>query len=580
MNQMTGENAVPARATRREWIGLAVLTLAALVYAMDLTVLNLADPADQRGAAANERAAAVDHRHLRLPRRRPAHHDGHARRSHRPAQAPARRRRGLRAGVAARGVLDELGDAHRQPRGHGHRRRDDRPLDPVADLHDVPGPEAALHRDRLLDRRLLRRRRHRTGPRRRAPRVLLVGIGVPDRRPGDGAAAHPRPAHAARVPGPERAAAGPAQRRDVAARHPRRRLRAEGDRAGWDRADAGRSRSSPASLVGIVFVRRQLHLESPIIDVRLFRIRAFSASLGTYFLGIFVVVGYFLFIAQYLQLVLGLSPLEAAVWSLPSAVGFIVGSIDRAEDHPSLPPVGDHGRGHGDRGGGDGDAPRLGLDGDGSLLLIVVASIVISLGLAPGHHARDRAHRGQRPAGAGRRRDRDLRDERRARRRAGDRDPRQPRHGRLPAEVADSLPSGGPGGGRGCGAGHARRRDGDRRDAAEALGGGARRGGAGRLRRRDPRRRRGGRRSARSRRRSSPRSPSGACPLGRTSRIPRGRRSRWAPRSEGGSRRSRSRQTCSCPATPTRSATSRSGCASWSTRPFPMRWNASEPDGG
>ena len=75
-----------------------------------------------------------------------------------------------------------------------------------------------------------------------------------------------------------------------------------------------------------MFVRRQLRLESPIIDVRLFRIRAFSASLGTYFLGIFVVVGYFLFIAQYLQLVLGLSPLEAALWSLPSAVGFIVGS--------------------------------------------------------------------------------------------------------------------------------------------------------------------------------------------------------------------------------------------------------------
>ncbi len=44
MNQVTGENAVPARATRREWIGLAVLTLAALVYAMDLTVLNLAIP--------------------------------------------------------------------------------------------------------------------------------------------------------------------------------------------------------------------------------------------------------------------------------------------------------------------------------------------------------------------------------------------------------------------------------------------------------------------------------------------------------------------------------------------------------
>src|ERR671914_2323721 len=44
MSDITGGNAVPQRATRREWIGLGVLTLAALVYAMDLTVLNLAIP--------------------------------------------------------------------------------------------------------------------------------------------------------------------------------------------------------------------------------------------------------------------------------------------------------------------------------------------------------------------------------------------------------------------------------------------------------------------------------------------------------------------------------------------------------
>lgn len=44
------------------------------------------------------------------------------------------------------------------------------------------------------------------------------------------------------------------------------------------------------------------------------------------FVAIFVAIGYFLFIAQYLQLVVGLSPLEAGLWSLPSAVGFILGS--------------------------------------------------------------------------------------------------------------------------------------------------------------------------------------------------------------------------------------------------------------
>src|SRR4030095_10815058 len=79
-------------------------------------------------------------------------------------------------------------------------------------------------------------------------------------------------------------------------------------------------------VVGLLCVGRHRTLAGPLIDLRLFRIRAFSASLATNLLGIFVVVGYFLFVAQYLQLVLGLSPLQAGLWSLPSAVGFIVGS--------------------------------------------------------------------------------------------------------------------------------------------------------------------------------------------------------------------------------------------------------------
>jgi DHA2 family multidrug resistance protein-like MFS transporter len=40
-----------------------------------------------------------------------------------------------------------------------------------------------------------------------------------------------------------------------------------------------------------------------------------------------VVFGGEFLIAQYLQLVLGLSPLEAGLWTLPSAAGFIVGSM-------------------------------------------------------------------------------------------------------------------------------------------------------------------------------------------------------------------------------------------------------------
>ncbi len=79
-------------------------------------------------------------------------------------------------------------------------------------------------------------------------------------------------------------------------------------------------------VVGYLFVRRQRRLDDPLIDVRLFRIPTFNVSLAANVASIFVAVGYFLFIAQYLQLVLALSPLEAGLWSLPSSVGFIVGS--------------------------------------------------------------------------------------------------------------------------------------------------------------------------------------------------------------------------------------------------------------
>ena len=119
------------------------------------------------------------------------------------------------------------------------------------------------------------------------------------------------------------------------------------------------------------------------IDVTLFRIRAFSASLGTYLLGIFVVVGYFLFIGQYLQLVLGLSPIEAAVWSLPSAVGFIVGSTVAPKIIHRFRPAVIMGTGMAVAALGTAMLIGLGLDATPSLLILVVASVVISIALAP-----------------------------------------------------------------------------------------------------------------------------------------------------------------------------------------------------
>src|SRR5262249_10325244 len=79
-------------------------------------------------------------------------------------------------------------------------------------------------------------------------------------------------------------------------------------------------------VVGIAFIQRQRILADPLIDLRLFRVPAFSAALATYTLGIFAGFGTFLFIAQYLQLVLGLSPLHAGLWSAPGSVAFVIGS--------------------------------------------------------------------------------------------------------------------------------------------------------------------------------------------------------------------------------------------------------------
>jgi DHA2 family multidrug resistance protein-like MFS transporter len=79
--------------------------------------------------------------------------------------------------------------------------------------------------------------------------------------------------------------------------------------------------------VGWAFVRRQRTLDDPMIDLGLFRIRAFSGSLAAYALSIAVVFGAFVFILQHLQLVLGLSPLRAGLWMVPSGLAFIVGGV-------------------------------------------------------------------------------------------------------------------------------------------------------------------------------------------------------------------------------------------------------------
>jgi DHA2 family multidrug resistance protein-like MFS transporter len=136
-------------------------------------------------------------------------------------------------------------------------------------------------------------------------------------------------------------------------------------------------------VVGLLFARRQLTLADPMIDLRLFQHTAFNASLATNLLGIFIAVGYFLFVAQYLQLVLGLSPLEAGLWSLPSAVGFIVGSNLAPRILRRVRPAPVIGAGLAMAAVGLAVLTQVGGSHDADLAILAGASLVVSLGLAP-----------------------------------------------------------------------------------------------------------------------------------------------------------------------------------------------------
>lgn len=80
-------------------------------------------------------------------------------------------------------------------------------------------------------------------------------------------------------------------------------------------------------MIGWFFVRRQRALVDPFIDINLFRSRAFSAALALNMLGCFMAFGIYLFISQHLQLVVGLSPLRAGLWTMPSSLAFIAASL-------------------------------------------------------------------------------------------------------------------------------------------------------------------------------------------------------------------------------------------------------------
>ncbi len=78
---------------------------------------------------------------------------------------------------------------------------------------------------------------------------------------------------------------------------------------------------------GVLFVRRQERLETPMLDMALFRRRTFTGSVLVNLLSVIGLVGFLYFVAQHLQLVVGLSPLDAGLALVPGLLAMIVAGL-------------------------------------------------------------------------------------------------------------------------------------------------------------------------------------------------------------------------------------------------------------
>ncbi|WP_020141974.1 MFS transporter [Terracoccus sp. 273MFTsu3.1] len=87
---------------------------------------------------------------------------------------------------------------------------------------------------------------------------------------------------------------------------------------------------SAGAALGIVFVRRQRRIANPLVDLTLFRSRAFSTALAVMLVGGVVMAGVSFLCSQWLQLVAGLDPLGAGLTMLPANIALLVGASSSA----------------------------------------------------------------------------------------------------------------------------------------------------------------------------------------------------------------------------------------------------------
>lgn len=90
--------------------------------------------------------------------------------------------------------------------------------------------------------------------------------------------------------------------------------------------------------MGYLFVRRQLRVTSPMLDMALFRRGSFSGAILVNLLSVVALVGFLYFVSQHLQLVLGLSPMMAGFALVPGMLAMIVAGLSVVPISRRIPP--------------------------------------------------------------------------------------------------------------------------------------------------------------------------------------------------------------------------------------------------
>jgi EmrB/QacA subfamily drug resistance transporter len=100
----------------------------------------------------------------------------------------------------------------------------------------------------------------------------------------------------------------------------------EGGTRGWTSAPI-LAAFAVAAAAGSAFVLVEQRAAAPMVDVALFRVRAFSGGIAAMMLWAFGLFGIYFFTSLYLQDVLGFSPTEAGLAFLPMALCMVAGAV-------------------------------------------------------------------------------------------------------------------------------------------------------------------------------------------------------------------------------------------------------------